>query len=68
MKKKSPFDIFVEEAERIRKIQPTDEQIIEINDLSREVVKEEAEQENTFPLPRSSPADTAVSPSRSVMV
>lgn len=54
MKNKTPFDRFVEEAERIRKTPPTDEQIKKINDLSRELEKEEAEaeQENTFPLPK----------------
>lgn len=53
MKGKSPFDIFVEEAERIRKTPITDEQIKKINELCREVEKEEAEaeQKSTFSLP-----------------
>jgi hypothetical protein len=52
MKNKSPFDRFAEESERIRKTPLTNEQIKKINDLSREVEKEESEEENSFPLPK----------------
>lgn len=41
MKNKSPFDLFVEESERIRKMPPTDEQIKKINELCREMEKED---------------------------
>lgn len=52
MKSKSPFDRFVEESERIRKTPLTNEQIKKINDLSREVEKEESKEEILFPLPK----------------
>jgi len=52
MKNKSPFDRFSEESERIRKVPMSDEQAKKINDLSRELERQEAEEDNLVPLPK----------------
>lgn len=61
MKSKSPFDRFAEESERIRKTPLTSEQIKKINDIFHEEEKEESEEENSFPLPKTAgPSGTEI--------